>query len=289
MSNSPPALFQKRDMNRTGRCLLCLETGPLTFEHIPPRRVFNHLPALAHTIYGMRVGGKHAKDPVLLEGKRGLGRVALCKSCNGKTASWYGDAFADWTAQCLRYSTRISAGNRILLPFQIQPLNVIKQIATMLVAVSGLDTDSSSLGELRRFILSPRRVYLPDEIVISAYLNPTDPARSTTPLLTQNRLTESCGVLDVGCGASVLVIGEVAFPPMGYVAYSRVPNQLVSPDFTQLCDLRLFSSRTYNFSESFHLRLPVRIPFGPVPGYYPQIKSGQTKFLPDSRVLLTHK
>src|SRR5687767_2842842 len=137
-------------MGKNGVCSLCLDTGPLSFEHVPPRRVFNSRPAVAHTIYGLHLGSKHDKPPVLLEGPRGLGRHALCQSCNGKTADWYGDAFAEWTMQCLCYAERLRGTSTVLLPFTIRPLNVLKQIATMAIAVSGCRESDPQIDPLRR-------------------------------------------------------------------------------------------------------------------------------------------
>src|SRR4051812_23341016 len=116
-------------MRRIGVCSLYLEMRPLSFEHIPPRRVFNQHPAVAHTLYGLQLGSKHHKDPVLLKGPGGLGRHAVCEGCNGRTASLYGDAFAEWTMQCLMYAERLRGTSTVLLPFTIKPLNVLKQIA----------------------------------------------------------------------------------------------------------------------------------------------------------------
>src|SRR5665213_1392864 len=262
-----------------GICSICLEHGPLSFEHVPPKRVFNHKPAVAHTIYGLSVGSKFKKPPQLLQGPRGLGRRALCESCNGKTGAWYGDAFADWTMQCLAYAEKLRNDTNVLLPFHIMPLNVIKQILVMALAVSGSKSGGNKIDHLRRFVLSKQSMTLSPEFVIKTYFNPSDPARTTNPVLTQNRLTESCAVLDTRTGTSVFVVAEVAFPPMGYVVYTALPGVNITGDFASLCDLRCFTQFYYDQKYVPFLHVPVRCPFGPVPGYYPNLNKRETKFL----------
>jgi hypothetical protein len=191
--------------------------------------------------------------------------------------------------QCLQYARRLRDTSTVLLPFSIKPLNVVKQIGTMLVAVSGMRESTPALDDLRRFVLSEQRRHLPDSAFIRSYFNPEDPARTSNRLLTQNRLAESCGVLDTRTGTSVLVLGEVAFPPMGYVAFFVEPGEPVSSDFAELCDLRRFGEYGYDRSAELFMRMPVRYPFGPVPGYYPNLNDpNQRQFLDDNHVLLAN-
>lgn len=267
-------------------CSLCLYRTKLTFEHVPPKRTFNSRPAVAHTIYGLRVGTEHKKAPTLLEAHQGLGRRALCEACNGKTADWYGDAFAEWTTQCLQFAERLDAAVVPLVSFNIEPLSVLKQILVMVLAASGCKAGGDKVDLLRAFVQEKDRVHLPHEFAVKAYFNPNDPSRTHKPLLTQNRLAESCAVLDVSTGTSVFVLGEVAFPPMGYVVYAVPGDQAVSPDFASLCDLRSFGSIAYGQRRTPSLHIPVRRPFGPLPGYYPKLGHGEVKYIADDRVLL---
>jgi hypothetical protein len=276
-------------MERIGTCVLCLERRALSFEHVPPRRVFNNRPAVAHTIYGLHLGSKHDKPPVLLKGPGGLGRNALCQSCNGQTAAWYGDAFAEWTMQCLSYAERLRDTSTVLLPFTIKPLNVLKQIVTMSLAVAACKVADPQVDPLRRFVLSPHAMYLPDGVTFRSYFNPIDRARSGNAMLTQNRLSGSCAVLDVRSGSSVFVLAEVAFPPMGYVTYFSKSYERVSDDFATLCDIGRFGQYPLGRSDTLMFQLPVRYPFGPVPGYYPNLNDPKQKqFVDDNHVLLAN-
>jgi hypothetical protein len=277
-------------MGRTGKCSLCLSYGNLTFEHIPPKRVFNNCSAVAHTLFGLEIGSKYNKKPALLKNHGGLGRYSLCDNCNRRTAFCYGDAFAEWTAQCLRYADKVFEESEILLPFQIKPLNVLKQIGTMVLAVSGSSESATSFDRLRAFVLSQNSMDYPMNIVVAAYMNPIDPGRRGVSELTQNRLSASCAVLDTRIGSNIFVVGEVAFPPMGYVGYIRADGKRISSDFSTLYDLRGFSNYRYGQSSEIFMSMPLRRPFGPVRGYYPNIRSGKrVPYIDDNHVVLTTK
>jgi hypothetical protein len=164
---------------------------------------------------------------------------------------------------------------------------VLKQVVTMIMAASNLKTSAYFTDELRRFVLSPNSMLFPNGLYPKCYLNPVDSSRARDPLLTQNRLVESCAVLDTRIGSSVIIIGEVAFPPMGYVIYGAPSYQPVSQDFGTLCDLRKFGQYRYRQNSDIFLPVPVRYPFGPVPGYYPDLrKPGYHEYLDDNHVLL---
>jgi len=277
-------------MSVKGVCALCAEWGELTFEHIPPRRAFNASSAVAHTLYGLHVGSTYHKSPPPKEGRRGLGKHSLCERCNGVTAAWYGDAFADWTIQCLRYAEKIDAANAVLLSFDLYPLRVLKQILTMLIAVSDVAAAGDRIDALRSFVLSRQSMALPRELQIKAYLNPLDPRRRGNKLLTQNRLCGSCGLLDIRTGTSLFVLGEVGFPPMGYVGIELPPGMQCSADFSELFDISWFSKYHYGEHRTFHLQIPIRRPFGPVPGYYPVLHGpARPSFVDDNHVLVTRK
>jgi hypothetical protein len=252
-------------MSDEGVCALCSELRELTFEHIPPRRAFNASSAVAHTLYGLHLGSRYHKSPRLQKSPRGLGVRSLCERCNGTTAAWYGDVFAEWTIQCMRYAEKIDGGNAVFLTFDLYPLRVLKQIATMLIAISDVTAAGNRIDGLRSFTLSPQSMALPREFQIRTYLNPLDPKRRPNKLLTQNRLSGSCGVLDIRSGTSLFVLGEVAFPPMGYVGFDLLPGMQCSTDFSELFDISWFSDCRFAQRRTLHLQIPVKRPFGPVP------------------------
>ena len=253
---------------RHGVCHLCGATGPLTFEHIPPQRVFNDRPAVCHTLYGLEMGSRFSKPPPLKSQPRGMGRHSLCERCNGWTARHYGDAFAAWTYQALHYAEKVGAENRVALTFTIKPLHVLKQIATMALAASDRN-DSPLLRSLRRFVLCPFEQYLPAGLDFRAYLNPDRKGRNG--LTTLNRMAGPCAILDVVKGTRAVVFAEIAFPPMGYYAGFHEPEARLTDEVAELAPVGFFGNFRYGEEATLSLQLPVKSPLGPVPGYYPKI------------------
>jgi hypothetical protein len=195
-----------------------------------------------------------------------MGKRSLCERCNGFTAKYYGDAFAEWTIQALRYASKVgTAENYVQLPFTIRPLEVIKQIATMAIAASYF-SDTPTVRSLRRFVLVPFEQYTPSSFDFRGYLNPHDPQRKEG-LSTQKRMLGIGATMDVTKGTQTHFFAEVAFPPMGYAALFRTNIRLLD-EIESLADVGWFGSYRYGQSENIAVRLPVRTPFGPAPGSY---------------------
>jgi len=68
--------------------------------------------------------------------RKGIGRYALCERCNNLTGAWYGKAFANWTKQGFDWFDKLKTASIISLPYYIQPLNVLKQVLSMALAMS---------------------------------------------------------------------------------------------------------------------------------------------------------
>ncbi len=118
-------------------CKICGEYKEMTFEHIPPQSAFNNKGVLLHSLnYISDESYQIAKKTPQRKHRRGLGEYSLCQSCNNLTGGWYGEAYADWAKQGMSYLDRIEKTVSISLPFYIKPLNVLKQMATMGLAMS---------------------------------------------------------------------------------------------------------------------------------------------------------
>lgn len=244
-----------RDAPEEGVCHLCGQLRPLSFEHIPPKRVFNDRPLALRTLDTMGRGWKGRAHF-----RRGLGRRTLCTKCNGITASLYGSAFAEWTeiATChvARFHPHLLPAIATI-PFDIMPARVLKQILTMALAATG-DGESDRCGELQRFILSVDRRYLPPEYGVYAYLNPTG----------ARRLAANVAVLRSNEGIVNYVLAEVAFPPMGYCVVRLAHNEQSIPAMEGLSNISCFSRFSHNERRTIWLEMSSRTPTGPYPLAY---------------------
>ena len=147
-----------------GLCRLCGEHKPLSFEHIPPKSAFNDSQRLFQTMQDLLAGRSRSKF------RGGIGKNTLCERCNNLTGRWYGGAFADWSKQGLELFDKFGRQPPLALPFYIRPLNVIKQITVMALAMAAEQTQNYHY-ELRRFVLNKEQRYLPPKYNVHAYFN----------------------------------------------------------------------------------------------------------------------
>jgi hypothetical protein len=237
-----------------GICRACGNLTTLTYEHLPPRRAFNRSSRALRTIEGF-LRGHQGKRTF----RRGLGHHAFCGKCNELTAKWYGDAFADWTIQCLNYASRIDSSPSIYVPLDIKPLNVIKQIATIAVAMAApASLDLPHVVELRRFVLDPTRKHLPAPFSALVYLN------------AQGRpvFSGSAVVLTVSTGRHSHVWSEVSVPPLGYCMMTDRDSTPSHSAVERLCDVSVFGECEFEERKLVWLRLANLRPGGTYPLHY---------------------
>lgn len=162
-------------MAETGVCHICLEEKLLTFEHVPPRRAYNHQQAFAMTMDVAFSNRTRIPMGTNTAFRQGLGVETLCEDCNGFTGDHYGESFAEFAAQALKYADSYVDQNGtetvIMVPFLINPLLVLKQIATMALAVSPIRTDHDMMM-LRHFVLKPYKRLDNQRIRFRVYLTP---------------------------------------------------------------------------------------------------------------------
>lgn len=223
-----------------GICRLCGLYAEMSKEHIPPKSAFNNtdraFETIAHTVRGW---GRQ-------KFRGGVGIHTLCNPCNNKTGGDYGTAYADWARQGLDFLQAVQRKGIDEFSFNIKPLNVLKQVSTMAVAMLSPNVIDRHL-ELRRFILNRDSRYMPSEYAIFAYLTVSDTARMESEI----------GVLSTNTGEVTYVYAEVAFPPFGFIA---IPRKALLPPAKirehRLYPIDWFTYYEYDETETVQLRLP---------------------------------
>ena len=232
----------------TGVCRLCGIHTKLTFEHIPPKSAYNDRQRLFQTIQFLINGWKQEKF------RSGLGRFSLCEACNNKTGKWYGSAFVDWARQGMEYLSKMERGVSVVLPFHIMPLNVVKQICVMSLAMSSPNRLSYH-DDMRRFVLSPRDKQFPQKYQIFVYFNLHGQPRFASEM-----------ALHGNNHVITFVESEVALPPFGYCVtsgQSRAKENLAKNE--GLCEITHFTRYSYNIWTRVGLQIPVLETHQPFP------------------------
>jgi hypothetical protein len=240
-----------------GMCHICGGQEKLTFEHIPPKRAFNSYPIAIRTIRGLMQQNEHGLDQAPLQKlRKGMGRDSLCEKCNGWTAQQYGNAFADFAVQALRYKDRVDSDGKLAVPFDIEPLRVIKQIIVMSLATAEFD-DPRLHETLRRLVIYPFERHIPPLYQFDVYFNLGAPNDS--------RMVTNAMMCELGKGVRSYSLAEVAFPPMGYSLTTVQQGLGHYASEIGLCNINHFAESHLDERKVLWLAIPARFPAGPAP------------------------
>lgn len=158
---------------KMGICSLCGKQRMLSFEHVPPRCVFNDKAVqITKVEVAMAALTNHQREPWNLKGleyniqQQGSGDYYLCKECNSNTGSWYISHFCNFanTIACgvkkgiEEYKeTKPFTGVEVKIS-QMRPLAIYKAILTMFCDINrGCFNDL----QLRDYLLNPRAKEIP--------------------------------------------------------------------------------------------------------------------------------
>jgi hypothetical protein len=231
-----------------GLCRLCGELGKLSFEHVPPKKAFNNHQRLLRTLEDHLSNRSHSKF------RRGLGKYSLCESCNKRTGAWYGEAFVAWTKQGFEWFDKVAGEKLISLPYYIKPLNVLKQVLVMALAMSG-ERSISFQEQLRKYLLNPKERDIPSDYKVFTYFN----------MEGQLRFASEIAILDTTGEGSEIIQAEVALPPFGYCITRPTENRKSLAESKKLFEITWFSGFRYDEWVNVHLRVPTRDTHFPSP------------------------
>lgn len=231
-----------------GFCRLCGQYKKLSFEHIPPRSAFNDQQRVFQTMQDFVSGRGYSKF------RGGIGKYSICEACNNRTGAWYGVAFADWARQGLEWLDKIESNTLFDLPYYIKPLNVIKQIIVMALAMSPENTVPFE-SELAGFVLNREQKYLPPKEKVYVYFNQDGHPRFASGAVIMNTKT----------GSGAFVRAEISLRPFGYCVCSPVRKTKLLASSQGLCDISWFSEFDYNVWTEVYLRLPLLETHEPFP------------------------
>ena len=213
--------------------------GPLSFEHIPPRKAFNERPVVRARFE--ELVGLGPDEPIRGQTQqRGMGEYTLCPKCNNNTGSWYGKNFVDWCYQGFEILLRSKGNPSLLYLNYLFPLRILKQIITMFFSVNGAEFCDAN-PELVKFVLNRDKKYLSPKYRFFVYYN------------TSSRLRCS-GVsarIDINT-QNICVFSEMNYFPYGYVMTFDSP-----PSDLRLFDITHFSMCSYNEFKVTTLKLSV--------------------------------
>jgi hypothetical protein len=242
----------RRRYVKKGKCHICGKMGPLTYEHVPPRKAFNSNKAFIY------MGKEILKQDALgfpweipkSKGKqlqRGIGNYTLCGKCNNDTGAWYGNAFVDFILKGYRetyFRQHIDNPWVEITLNDIYPLNIIKQIMTMFFSINNPNL-SNAHEELREFVLSKeKRGLLKKDFGFYIYI------------MKLGSMLRRMGISVIGDFYSVpfqtRVVSELSTPPFGLILEFQPKNK------NNFCDITYFANEfKYGQKSTIKLKMPV--------------------------------
>lgn len=213
---------------RVGECHICGTVGPLSFEHVPPKRAFNDKRVIKARFED--IVGIGPDEPIVGENQqRGMGDYTLCPNCNNNTGSWYSSEFIEWCYQGFNILIRARGKPTLIYLYRLLPLRIIKQIVVMFFSVNGPEFRCAH-PELVHFVLNKEDKNLPPNYRFYTYYT----------ISSRLRCSGVTGLVNVNT-KEVFVFSELSYFPFGYIMTfnSRPPDP-------RLLDITHFAQYGYN-------------------------------------------
>jgi 5-methylcytosine-specific restriction endonuclease McrA len=240
------------EKSKKGKCHICGKIGPLTYEHVPPRKAFNSNKAFVYCgrkILEQDSEGFPWEISSRLKGKqlqRGIGAYTLCERCNNNTGARYGNAFVDFIYKGYRETHNRKYVNNSWVTItldKIYPLRIIKQIMAMFFSINTPNL-SDAHEELREFILSKEKRGIPEKD-FGFYL-----------YILRGKILKRLGIIVIGNVYSdpfeSRVVSELSTPPFGLVL------EFQPKDKKGFCDITFFANEfDYDQEAKIKLTIPV--------------------------------
>jgi hypothetical protein len=238
--------FRKIQVRKFGYCRLCGRPKKLTDEHTPPKAAYNKGP-VSFTSFLDLFASLNGKRPPIKKSSNGVKRTTLCKPCNSWAGGVYVPAFVKWTKQAQAKLANPEELNGTYLRYEIQPLNILKEIMLMRLAWVPVH-DLPRYTAWRKYILNPEDKALPQDVRIFAYLN-----KNQKPRVVDRDFV----VMKIDINALDYVEFELALQPLGYcITSTSGDNKSLAQE--SLTDITWFSEFDYNEQKELFIPLPLR-------------------------------
>lgn len=256
-----------------GFCNLCGRYRALNCEHVPPQASLNKYRYIVCTAdeYWNKLmkGQKIGKAPV----QGGHGIYSICEECNNWTGINYGKAFVQWSKQ--GYDNYEDAKKKGVTAYflNIQPLAILKQLATMFVALHMHDPGFRAKNlDLARFAYFPELRTLDPRYRFWLYYVAPGPLR----------MTKFSGILKTDGTAGPMFGMEISYPPFGYMMTFGS-----SPQDERLFQITGFKNYRFKERKIMKMHLPILPTHGPMTGDYRSFGDLPDRRLDDIRYIIT--
>jgi len=232
---------------KVGICRICGRKERMSFEHIPPKSAFNK--NRVYLYQGTNILGRD-QLPWDMTGVRysqyqsGSGFKTVCKNCNNFLGSKYVKDYKFFTEEGIkriydRVNDYIETSNFI----KIRPLNIIKQIIAMFLAINPPGMGKKN-NELRTFVLNPeKKEFNTEKYGIYIYF-------------LKGNILKFIGISGLIRSRKTTVLSELAFPPFGFILEINPPEGY--KEEYNVCNIaEIANDYSYNEVADIKLKIPI--------------------------------
>lgn len=233
--------------NKIDVCRVCGGKKVMSFEHIPPESAFNK--GRVNLYQGTDVLAReqlpwHLAGVKHYQSQRGSGFETVCQNCNSFAGHKYVKAYKFFVhvgIQKLYHRLNGYTGTSNFI--NIRPLNIIKQIIMMFLAIN-----PSSVGDknydLRSFVLNPeKKDFNTEKYGIYIYF-------------LKGNISKFIGISGVLRGHRSTVLSELAYFPYGFILEINPP--VGYKEIYNVCNLaELANLYSYNEVADINLKIPI--------------------------------
>jgi len=221
---------------KEGICHICGTEGPLSKEHIPPKKAFNNCTVFLHRFTEIRDTGVTKWQKEQRQG--GNYAYVLCEKCNNDTGSWYADEYVKFAHALAPLSSTERVGHRVGIVFRkLKPLQVTKQAIAIMCTTCGPDF-SKKHPHLKKFLLSKHKRGLPHHLHLFAYLR-CQPGMRTSGI---------AGQLDLR--GNNKVVAEFSCWPVGWILAFDDHRDILAAEVTH------WASCEFDESQQVQIQMP---------------------------------
>jgi len=215
--------------NRVGICHICGNHKELTFEHIPPKSVFNADNVRLYQYIDIHAAGNDCWDFSGVRYKqhqRGVGGYTLCEQCNNDIGAWYVVDYADFIIRLYSAIKKHSFKQNdefVVYANDIYPLRIFKSILAMFCS---LNSDKFvDMHNIRKMLLNREEKGVAGDYGIAMYF-------AIGNIIKQLPISVIASTDTHNFTSTIRTVSEITWFPFGYIFDAKRENNPRDFDIT---------------------------------------------------------
>lgn len=214
--------YVKNKRAKVDKCNICLETKPLSWDHVPPKGSIELTPVEMDNIFQLFT--KKPEDAKLSESQNGLKYRTICKNCNERLGQKYDPSIKEFAESVGRY-----LNSKLKFPSAVnhktKPVALMKGLLAHLLAAK-IDLDNGKFDQnLRKIVLDDCKP-IPADLFIYYWIYPYE----------QIVVMRDFAIADFGKNSQAGFFNVIKYFPIAYLIVN-IPDYEGLPEMTKYRNL----------------------------------------------------